>query len=133
MIELPEKVYPTYLLLVLLITQKLNPYLSNMPNYKNIYTNLIRKKFPDREDILELMNKKTLTSLDIIQIDRQLHSPSEIKDVYSINQKFRSYDKNAILQILDHQKKHNYTNTLVAKEFGLSRNTIGKWKKIFLV
>lgn len=105
--------------------------MKNTPNYKKIYTDLINKKFPEKKQLLSsILDKKKLSVLDVINIDSKLPSlkEGEFKDG-----RFRSYDKATILQILDYQKENNCSNVQVAKEFGLSKNTITKWKKIFIV
>lgn len=104
------------------------------PNYKNIYTDIICKKYTEnKEELLPLLEKKKWTSLDIITIDNKLCALSKKYTNHYEDQKFRSYDKNTILKILDYQKKHNFNNITIAKEFNLSRNTLCKWKKIFIV
>lgn len=104
------------------------------PNYKKIYTDLICKKYAqNKEELLPLLKKTKLTSLDIINIDNKLCSIAKLNYNICEDQKFRSYDKSAILQILDYQKKHNFNNTSIAKKYNLSRNTVSKWKKIFIV
>ena len=54
-------------------------------------------------------------------------------DGFSESQKFKSYDRQTIFEILDYQKKYKLNNSQLARHFKLSRNTITKWKRIFLV
>ena len=101
------------------------------PDYKLIFTDILDKKFPHKkEEYLPLLRKKELLAVDIIQINKQIFG---ISDKETKNQKHRSYSKSDILKILDYQKKHNLNNSQLANRFNLSRNSIAKWKKMFLV
>ena len=55
------------------------------------------------------------------------------KGIINNSQKFRSYKKSDILNILDYQKENGLNNSQLANHFRLSRNTVSKWKKLFLV
>lgn len=100
------------------------------PDYKLIYSDIIANKHLDKKEKCEvILRKKELTLLDVIALNNIISEPAD-KDV---NQKFRSYDKDSILKILYYQKKHRLNNTQLALHFNLSRNTVAKWKKIFLV
>lgn len=48
-----------------------------------------------------------------------------------MNQKYRSYDKATIIEILNYQKKNSLNNTQLSNHFKLSRNTVTKWKTLF--
>jgi len=104
----------------------------NQPDYKNIYEDILQKKFPHKKDECKaLLNKENLSVLNIIELNQRIfgiHKESE-----QFNQKHRSYNRSDILQILDYQKKHKLNNSQLANHFKLSRNTVAKWKKIFLV
>ncbi len=52
-------------------------------------------------------------------------------DLFSTNQRLKSYDRSAILQMLEYQKKHGLNNIQLAKHFKISRNSVAKWKKMF--
>ncbi|WP_126651232.1 hypothetical protein [Chryseobacterium aureum] len=47
------------------------------------------------------------------------------------NQRYRSYDKASILEMLDYQTKNQLNNSEWARHFALSRNTVAKWKNNF--
>ncbi len=103
------------------------------PNYKRIYTDMISICYPDRkEDCRHILSKEKLTMIDVILINEILVGKT-VKNKAEHNQKHRSYDKAAILHILEFQKKHKLNNTGLADHFKLSRNTVHKWKKLFLV
>ncbi|MCU7615803.1 helix-turn-helix domain-containing protein [Chryseobacterium sp. PBS4-4] len=106
---------------------------SSGPDYKKIYMDIIHLKYPEKQQYcIKILSKDKLSATDIIRLNKiifSLHSET----TFSLNQKHRCYDKPAILEILDYQKKHNLNNTQVSKHFKISRNTLAKWKKKFLV
>lgn len=53
---------------------------------------------------------------------------SEDKQTIRDNQKPKSCDKRTILQILDHQKKHQLNNSQLTAHFRLSRDTVANCK-----
>ncbi|WP_159478991.1 helix-turn-helix domain-containing protein [Chryseobacterium sp. 18068] len=103
------------------------------PDYQKIYMDLLKMKFPEKEkDCLPLLNKKNFSQLDVIKLENILFGTT--KNDKSLNNGIhRSYDKSTIFKILDYQKKNNLNNSELAKHYGLSRNTVAKWKKYFLV
>lgn len=97
------------------------------PNYKRIYTDILRNKYPEKEgECISLLRKKNLSSLEIIRLNEKIFGSDN-------NSNLRSYHKSDIFQILDYQKEHNLNNSQLANHFKLSRNTITKWKKMFLI
>ena len=101
------------------------------PNYKKIFNDLLVLKFPDKkEQCLIFLNKKELSRLDIIKLNKIIFGENISENLNGRNH--RSYDKSTIFKILDYQKKQKLNNIQTAKYFGLSRNTLAKWKKIFL-
>lgn len=99
----------------------------SQPNYAKIYSDLIRLKYPEKEALCKkiLLKREELSIIDVIKLNLII-SPNN-----PYNQKYKSYDKETILHILDYQKKNNLTNAQVACHFKMSRNTISKWKKKF--
>lgn len=87
---------------------------------------------PKRENLSINLRKKELLVLDIIKLN-QLIFENNNKETEVFNQRHRSYSRSDIFQILDYQKKYKYNNTQLANHFKLSRNTVAKWKKMFLV
>lgn len=103
-----------------------------MPNYKEIYTDMIIKKYPDKIDACrKILEKKSISCLDVIKLNRMIVGKSD-KETEIFNQKLKSYDKKAILRILADQQKNNLTNISLAKKYNLSRNSVTKWKRIYL-
>ncbi|WP_454045433.1 helix-turn-helix domain-containing protein [Chryseobacterium sp. Marseille-Q8038] len=99
------------------------------PNYKRIYHDFIESKCPDkREYVKKYLSKDTMSLSDVLKINNIIFF-----DELSKSQKFKSYDKQAIFEMLDYQKKHKLNNSQLAKHFKLSRNTVTKWKRMFLV
>ena len=102
------------------------------PDYKLIFTDILDKKFPHKKEKCQiLLKKKNLSAMDIIELNNNIfNTPKGEKQ--SENQKYRSYSKSDILKILDYQKKHKLNNSQLALHLKLSRNTVAKWKKMFL-
>ena len=101
-------------------------------NYNKIYGDIIAKKYPQKkEECLTLLQKETLSAIDIIELNKRIFKDN--KETEHINQKYRSYNKSDILKILDYQKKHKFNNSQLALHFKLSRNSVAKWKKMFLL
>ena len=99
------------------------------PDFHLIYSDIITKKYPHKSEICEyLLKKKELLALDILKLNTLIFENSEKN-----SKQYRSYRKKDILKMLDYQKKYNLSNTQLALHFKLSRNTVGKWRKIFLV
>lgn len=101
------------------------------PNYKKIYTDIITMKYPDKmEDCRSILSKSTLSTMDIINLQKLLFGSENIS-TGQLNQLHKSYDRPTILSILKYQKEHRLNNSQVAEHFDLSRNTVAKWKKMF--
>ncbi len=98
------------------------------PDFNLIYYDIITQKYPHKYDICKyLLLKKELIALDVLKLNALIFETSEKN-----SQQYRSYSKADILRILDYQKNNHLSNTQLAIHFKLSRNTVGKWKKIFL-
>ncbi|WES95847.1 helix-turn-helix domain-containing protein [Chryseobacterium arthrosphaerae] len=94
------------------------------PDYVKIFSDMISKKFPEKQSICQyFLEKERLSSLDVITITRILFHSSVI------NNKHKSYDDESIDQILEYQRKNKMTNQNTAAIFKLSRNTLAAWKK----
>lgn len=102
------------------------------PNYKKFYTDILSLKFPEKKQECEvLLNKEELSVMEILLLNKIIFNTNKASE--ETNQKHRSYQKSDILQILDYQKKHNLNNTQLANHFQISRNTVAKWRKQFLI
>lgn len=75
-------------------------------------------------------DKKELSAVDIIELNKRIFGTKD-EEVKKMNQKLRSYNKSDILDILTYQKNNKMSNLKVAEHFGLSRNTMTKWKRMF--
>ena len=101
-------------------------------NYQLIFKDILDTKFPHKkEDCLPLLENKNLSAIDIMIINKKIFGSNKENEI--INQRHRSYSKPDILKILDYQQKHKLNNSQLARHFKLSRNTVSKWKKTFLV
>jgi dephospho-CoA kinase len=103
------------------------------PDYKRIYTDILIKKFHEKkQSCKKLLEKRFLSGLDIIRLNETIFGRAGLADNI-FNQRHRSYQKSCIIQILKYQKTNKLNNTQLAFHFKLSRNTVAKWKKIFLI
>ncbi|MEJ5051185.1 helix-turn-helix domain-containing protein [Chryseobacterium culicis] len=105
-----------------------------MPDYKQIYTDILQEKFPEKLIDSTIMFKlETLHSaIDILKFNQIIFGEPE----YTLgrkSQRLRSYDEESILKILSYQKRNELTNLQLSHHFKISRNTIAKWKIIFKV
>ncbi|PKF75437.1 helix-turn-helix domain-containing protein [Chryseobacterium sp. PMSZPI] len=104
---------------------------NKQPNYKKIYTDIILMKHPDKLDTCQgLLEKKEFSTLDVIKLNQMVFGLKESNSI-QLSQKHKSYDKSAIMEILEYQKKSGRNNTQVARQFNISRNSLAKWKKLF--
>ncbi|NIF06693.1 helix-turn-helix domain-containing protein [Chryseobacterium sp. Tr-659] len=98
------------------------------PNYKRIYIDLIEQKFPQKKnECIHILKKEQLTAIEVVMLNRILFGKENKKN------HFKSYDITSIRTILKYQKENNLNNTHVAKHYGLSRNTVAKWKSKYTV
>lgn len=101
------------------------------PDYKKIYTDILAK-YPERRALCkEILCKENLSEVDIINLNQKIFGLPD-KETKIFNQRHRSYTKPSILTILDYQQKYKLNNVQLAHKFNISRNTITKWKRIFL-
>ena len=101
------------------------------PDYKAIYNAILNSLTSDvSEKTTQIMSKEQLSLSDVIRLNNLIFS-NETRN--NNNQKFRSYDKVTILEILEFQKKNGFNNSEVAQHFKLSRNSVAKWKKTFSI
>lgn len=107
--------------------------MENAPNYKKIYTDILDKKHPSKISVCQrILSKKKLLTSDIIALNTIIFGHQD-KETMVFNQRHRSYCEDTIKEILLYQKKHNLNNTQIALQLKLSRNTIAKWKKTYLI
>lgn len=100
------------------------------PDYKRIYNDIIIKRCPEnKEKCLSILRKKDLSFLDVIKLNSLIFG-SQNRENNVLNQRHRSYDQSAIIEILNYQKKNNLNNIETARYFKLSRNTVAKWRKL---
>lgn len=102
------------------------------PDYKQIYTDIIKEKYPEKMNDQRIKNKIGCinTVMDILTLNTLVFGLSDGL-TESKNQKLRSYDENSVLKILDYQQKNNLSNSMTALHFKMSRNTIAKWRKYY--
>ncbi|SDI59346.1 transposase [Chryseobacterium jejuense] len=105
-----------------------------IPDYKQIYSDILQEKFPEKWTDVAIRNKlDTLSSaLDILKFNQLVFGEPEYMIGFN-SQRLRSYDEESILQILRYQKKNGLSNLQISNDFKISRNTITKWKSIFKI
>ena len=106
----------------------------NRPDYKRIYCDILNKKYPQKKEECQYLLQKEgdLSAIEILRLNKKIFGSSD-KNILADNQKYRSYSQSDIIQILEYQKKHNLNNTQLSNHFKLSRNTVAKWRKQFLI
>ena len=68
------------------------------PNYKQIFKDILDRKYPEKRNACEnILNKTTLSIVDVIEINTKIFG----KGIINNSQKFRSYKKSDILNILE--------------------------------
>nr|WP_315034693.1 helix-turn-helix domain-containing protein [uncultured Chryseobacterium sp.] len=103
---------------------------SDEPNYRKIFEDILEIKFPDKKEVChKILKKKKLTHFDIIKLNDLIFEHEY--NSFSINQQYRAYNYETILEILKYQVKNGLNNRELASHFMMSRNTIAKWKKCF--
>ncbi|CAH0194380.1 helix-turn-helix domain-containing protein [Chryseobacterium sp. Bi04] len=101
-------------------------------NYKKIYSDIIENKKTEKSaEMCRILNKDKLSGLDIIKINQLIFGIPN-RATASFNQNHRSYDLHTILEILEYQKANHLNNSQIALHYKISRNTIAKWKKMFI-
>lgn len=101
-------------------------------DYKSIFINLIKDKFPEK-----LRNPNILWKLEhldstisVLDLNKELFQKEEI--VYTrIDSRLRSYTEEEIIRILKYQKKYKITNIDLVRKYGISRTTLSTWRKRF--
>ncbi|MGG5207419.1 helix-turn-helix domain-containing protein [Chryseobacterium sp. MIQD13] len=105
----------------------------NTPNYKKIYIDILDKNYPHKISVCQtILNKKMLSTLDIITLNKIIFGEKDRESV-TFNQRHRSYCERTIIEVLEYQKEYNLNNTQIALKFKMSRNSLAKWKKKYLV
>lgn len=84
---------------------------------------MVRDRYPEKsKQLARFFKKEKWIALDVIHINKILFGESDL------DKQHRAYDKESILKILQYQYDNELYNYEVAQEFGISRNTITKWK-----
>lgn len=100
------------------------------PDYRKIYSDIIEMKYPEKKEACkDILSKKALNSLDIIRLNRLVFGIRN-KEANNFNQQHRSYDRTAIIEILEYQQNHKLNNIQLANYFKISRNSVTKWKRM---
>ncbi len=97
-------------------------------NYKALYLDILNDTCPEKKSLCdEILNKSSLTSMDVIALNKIIFNNSV--ETHSVNQKFKSYSEEDIQFYLDYQTRNKLNNSELARIFNMSRNTVHKWKE----
>lgn len=103
------------------------------PNYHQIYIDIINQRCPDQwQEYACYFVHSNLTHFEILHLNKLIFHPLAGGDTRE-NKRFKSYDRETILKILRYQKDEHISNSELAHVFGISRNTVAKWKKHYIV
>lgn len=98
------------------------------PDYRKIFEDILEVKFPHKKQVCNrILKKKELSYLDIIKLNNLIFENE--KNSFGVNQQYRAYNSDTILEILDYQARNGLSNSELAVHFQLSKNTLTKWKK----
>lgn len=104
----------------------------NRPNYQQLYADMIRDKYPEKEKLCTgLLKKKNWIALDVIAINKILFDINKKDSDKDLDKKHRAYDTESILKILRYQYENELTNVDTVELYGISKNTLTKWKKAY--
>ncbi|WP_426479157.1 helix-turn-helix domain-containing protein [Chryseobacterium sp. CBSDS_008] len=102
------------------------------PNYRKIFEDILEIKFPNKKEVcLKILKKNKLSHLDIIKLNNLIFEAEH--NSFSVNQRYKAYNSETIIEILNYQSKKGLNNSEVAAHFNLSKNTITKWKKYYKI
>jgi Fic family protein len=104
------------------------------PDYKQIYTDILKEKFPEKliDNTIKHRLERLHSAIDVLNFNQLIFGEPEYAVGFK-NQRLRSYDEESILKILSYQKKNKLNNLQISNHFKISRNTITKWKAIFKI
>jgi len=105
---------------------------NSKPNYIKIFEDIIAKECPERRpEFANYLSKENLSIIDVIKLNNKIFGVSN-KETLDFNQKHRSYDSETIIQMLTYQEEQKLNNVQLANHFRLSRNTVSKWRRLYL-
>lgn len=106
--------------------------MKNRPFYHKLYADMIRDKYPDKEQkCTRYLKKENWTALDVIQVNTLLSENQPQREQVTSDRRHRAYDQESIREILRYQKVNNLNNSQLSKKYCLSRNTVARWRRLF--
>lgn len=105
-----------------------------MPDYKQIYTDILEEKFPEKltDHHIRYQLEALYSAIDVLKFNQLIFGEPDYTTGIN-NQQLRSYDKESVLKILRYQQKNKLTNLQLSSHYKISRNTIAWWKAIFKI
>lgn len=104
-----------------------------MINFKVLYKDIIKDKFPEFEfdnTIISKIDDLDNSAMKIFYLNNFIFYNTE-NSLDNIDSRLKSYTENEILDILRYQNAFNLSNTEIVKEFRMSRTTLILWKRRF--
>lgn len=106
----------------------------NLPYYKKIFSDILDMKYPEKRYLCQqLLDKETLTHLDVINLNTSIFGKNITSEDEIFNHQHRFYSKSDIVKVLTYQHKNNLSNSELGRHYKISRNTIAKWKKLITI
>lgn len=99
------------------------------PDFKKIFHDVIDQEYPYKKIYCQkILSKETLTAIDIILLNKII-----FEEKFDLNNRrvHRSYSYQDIDYILKYQNNNKLNNSQMSSLFGISRNSIAKWKNIW--
>lgn len=96
------------------------------PNYHKIYEDILKSKGLNLNRPMPEFDK----NIEVIKFNNSI-SDNKNDENFKENQLSKAYDEKSILEILQYQKKHQISNSELAKIYNLSRNTVARWKRFY--
>ena len=101
-------------------------------NYKEIYLNLIKEKFPEKLNDSKVKYRLDYlnSAINILEFNDLLFNNGD-RIHNKIDSRLRSYTQDEIIRILKYQERFKKSNTDIVNKYGMSRATLNSWKKRF--
>lgn len=72
-----------------------------------------------------------MSIIGVLRFNKLLFGNESIQN--KTNNQYKAYDLDTVVYILEYQKEFNLSNTEISIMFSVSRNTITRWKKLYLI
>lgn len=104
--------------------------LTHKPDFAKIFKEMAQKNEISVLKYQRILEQKNWDSLDVIEANDLLFT-SQTKENIKFNKRHKAYDENSIKRLLEYQRQNELNNSEMTRLFGISRNTLARWHKIF--